>query len=1094
MMTVAPKPAPPACMQTDDALRESHLFLRASLDALPGHIAVLDEAGVILEINAAWRRFADENKFSSVNYGVGSSYLLYCDQIFLQAINPKICHQTCAQTCGAGISAVISGQQDMFEMEYPFRSPTEERWFVMRVTRFQSPGPIRIVIVHDDCTERKRAEITLREIESFSRSIINSSPDCIKVLDLDGNLLSLLSGQALLGIADIRPFINKSWLDFWAGEDRVAAQCAVASAAAGIIDSTNNFVGFFRTLDGTPKWWDVAITPILGEDGTPARLLSVSRDVTQRKRAEMNLAFLAAISHDMVLWTNIDEMMQIVGAKLAAHFNLSSCAFMDIEEAAEQVVITHDWHRDDVPSLIGTHRLPDFVGDEFVRMARSGEAIVVRNTATDARTTDAKFAALQIASFICVPLICDQQWRFALCLYHAAPYDWREDEIELTRELTARIWTKLARLHSEAELRESEAQHRNLFNSMDEGLAVIEIIFDEHGAPLDYRFLEVNPAFSQHTGMYDAVGKRMRELVPNIESYWVEIYAKVALTGLPVRYMNTAKEMDGRCFDVYAFRVGDADRHQVAVLFTNITDRKKIEDALRVSEARFRALFHLGPVAMYSCDAAGKPIEHNQLAVALWGMEPKLGTADEQFQSLIKFYLSDGTLMAHADTPMSQVLSGQSDLVRDQQMIIERADGSRITVMTNIVPIKDESGEITGAISCFYDITERSLLAIKALEQTATLADLNRRKDEFLAMLSHELRNPLAPIANAVQLLRLQHNEDPLQSRAHGIIERQVGQLTRLVDDLLEVSRITTGRIHLREERLALSVIVAHAVETVRPLIDQRRHLLKLTLPPTPIWLFADAARLEQVLVNLLTNAVKYTDEGGTVFLSIAQEDDEAVIRVRDTGVGITPELLPRIFDLFTQADQSLDRSQGGLGIGLCLVRRLVEMHHGSVVAHSIWGQGSEFVVRLPVEKNSALSPGAASVEPQSSGVSLRVLVVDDNVDTASTLVTLLELSGHVARMAHDGLVALDMAIEFQPDVVILDIGLPGINGFEVAKRLRAAHPQTMLVAMTGYGEASARQRSREVGFDHHLVKPARFEAVEEILNKVKPAPRPSAT
>ena len=271
------------------------------------------------------------------------------------------------------------------------------------------------------------------------------------------------------------------------------------------------------------------------------------------------------------------------------------------------------------------------------------------------------------------------------------------------------------------------------------------------------------------------------------------------------------------------------------------------------------------------------------------------------------------------------------------------------------------------------------------------------------------------------------------------------------------------------------------------PLIAAEQPNLKITFNMVP-------SLLEQVLVNLLTNAVKYTDEGGTVFLSIAQEDDEAVIRVRDTGVGITPELLPRIFDLFTQADQSLDRSQGGLGIGLCLVRRLVEMHHGSVVAHSIWGQGSEFTVRLPVEKNSALLRDAASAEPRPLGVSLRVLVVDDSVDTASTLVTLLELTGHVARMAHDGLVALDAAIEFQPDVVILDIGLPGINDFEVAKRLRTAHPQVVLVAMTGYGEASARQRSQEVGFDHHLVKPARFEAVEEILNKIKPAPRPSPT
>jgi CheY-like chemotaxis protein/anti-sigma regulatory factor (Ser/Thr protein kinase) len=363
------------------------------------------------------------------------------------------------------------------------------------------------------------------------------------------------------------------------------------------------------------------------------------------------------------------------------------------------------------------------------------------------------------------------------------------------------------------------------------------------------------------------------------------------------------------------------------------------------------------------------------------------------------------------------------------------------------------------------------------------LADLHRRKDEFLAMLSHELRNPLAPILNAVQLLRLQENEGALQQEARTIIERQVGQLTRLIDDLLEVSRITTGRIHLHQERVLLNGIVTNAVETVGPLIGRLRHSLNISSSPQPILVYGDAARLEQVVVNLLTNAAKYTDEGGNIWLSLEQEGDEAVLRVRDTGVGIAPELLPRIFDLFTQAERSLDRSQGGLGIGLCLVQRLVEMHRGRVEAVSSLGKGSEFVVRLPVLLTVAALPLPLTEKPRPSGPSLRVLVVD----AALSLVMLLKASGHDVSTAHDGQAALESAIKFHPNLILLDIGLPGTNGYEVAKKLRQQHDlqSIVLVAMTGYGQEADRERSHEAGFDHHLVKPAEFSKVQEILATV---------
>ena len=381
-------------------------------------------------------------------------------------------------------------------------------------------------------------------------------------------------------------------------------------------------------------------------------------------------------------------------------------------------------------------------------------------------------------------------------------------------------------------------------------------------------------------------------------------------------------------------------------------------------------------------------------------------------------------------------------------------------------------------------------------------------------MLSHELRSPLAPIANAVELLGLQEGtetETLVHKKARSIIERQLGHLQHLVDDLLEVSRITTGRVQLHREPTAVSTIVEGAVETVRPLIEQRRHELTVSLPPKSIWLYADAVRLEQVVVNLLTNAAKYTEEGGQVWLTVEEERRTPVpgirsqglevgridssltpawvlIRVRDTGVGIASALLPHIFDLFTQAERTLDRSQGGLGIGLALVQRLVEMHGGTVEASSTLGQGSEFVVRLPVVAPPEVQPSPPPAErAESNGPSLRVLVVDDSVDTVTTLAMLVRESGHEVRTAYDGSAVLEAALDFRPNVVLLDIGLPGLNGFEVAKQLRQqpALQNAVLVAMTGYGQTRDRQRSQEAGFDHHLVKPGDFGKVLEILATV---------
>ncbi len=388
---------------------------------------------------------------------------------------------------------------------------------------------------------------------------------------------------------------------------------------------------------------------------------------------------------------------------------------------------------------------------------------------------------------------------------------------------------------------------------------------------------------------------------------------------------------------------------------------------------------------------------------------------------------------------------------------------------------------------------ELILLAVEditAVRQRASeLAAANRRTDEFLAMLSHELRNPLAPIVSAVQLLGLQKNEDRHHLQARTIIERQVGRLTRLIDDLMEVSRITTGRIHLQQVRLEVKGIVENAVESVRSQLDQHQHNLTLSLPSDPIWLYADPTRLEQVIVNLLANAIKYTDKGGQIWLTVQREAGECVLSVRDTGVGMAPELLPHIFDLFTQAERSLDRSQGGLGIGLALVQRIVEMHQGRVDVSSTLGKGSEFVVRLPLMTAPAMqrTPSQEEEDKSSKKACLRILVTDDNEDSAQALELLLVALGHDVVATYDGPSALKAAAEFHPHLVLLDIGLPGMNGYEVATTMRqqANFKNVVLVAVSGYGQDSDQQRSTEAGFDHYLIKPPDFNQLQKILTTV---------
>ena len=373
----------------------------------------------------------------------------------------------------------------------------------------------------------------------------------------------------------------------------------------------------------------------------------------------------------------------------------------------------------------------------------------------------------------------------------------------------------------------------------------------------------------------------------------------------------------------------------------------------------------------------------------------------------------------------------------------------------------------------------------KLAQSEEALRDADRRKDEFLAMLGHELRNPLAPIRNALQIMNRPGVSDSVLCWGRELIDRQIDHLTRLVDDLLDVSRIVRGKISLQETVLDMTAVVDQAVEASRPLIEARRHQLSVSVSEKPVWVRGDFVRLAQAISNLLNNAAKYTDEGGCIHLDIEPSEQWISVRVRDNGIGIPPNVLPHVFDLFTQANHSLDRTHGGLGIGLTLVKRLIEMHGGRVEAHSEGlGHGSEFIVHLPRHIMPAQPETRGSPSDLVGSAPLRVLVVDDNQDAAETLAFLMRLEGHTVEVAFDGPTALSEAKKLRPQVVLLDVGMPGMDGYEVVRELRAREPtkSAVIVALTGYGQPEDRARAKDAGFDDHLTKPIDSSLLTKIL------------
>ena len=536
-------------------------------------------------------------------------------------------------------------------------------------------------------------------------------------------------------------------------------------------------------------------------------------------------------------------------------------------------------------------------------------------------------------------------------------------------------------------------------------------------------------------------------------------------------------------------RFEETDRRSFAgavLVLRDVTASARAEDALRESQERYRAFIEQSSEGIWRFELE-EPISIDLPVEEQIDLAYQRGVLAECNRVMAQMYgLSDESEIVGAR--LGQLLpSSDPHNIKYLRNFIESgyrltgaesheldAEGNPKVFLNNLVGVV-EDGHLVRAWGSQLDITEQKRLEEELRRRAEELVGADRRKDQFLAMLAHELRNPLAPIRNSVELMRQVETLDPTFQPSREMVERQVKHLARLVDDLLDVSRITQGSIRLRKEVVDLGTIVQRAVEGTRPLVESRAHELSLQLPAETLRIEADSTRLEQVVSNLINNAAKYTMPGGHIWVTAACEGDEAVVRVRDTGIGVPPDVLDRVFEPFVQqTDGSLARTNGGLGVGLTLVRSLIEMHGGRVEAESPGlGQGSEFVVRLP-----AHLPAEATLpaEPSAANATrpLKVLVVEDNIDAAESLATLLRLWNHDVSVVHDGRSALEAAREQQPEVVLLDIGLPGLDGYQVARRLRdeIGLDHALLVAMTGYGQPEDRRRSQEAGIQYHFVKP----------------------
>ena len=620
-------------------------------------------------------------------------------------------------------------------------------------------------------------------------------------------------------------------------------------------------------------------------------------------------------------------------------------------------------------------------------------------------------------------------------------------------------------------LQASEERHRTILESISDGFIAVG---------REWQFTYANPQaehiLSRAPG--ELLGKVLWDEYPGLAgSEFERVYRRVVATR--VAESVTAYYPDhARWYEVRAYPAADG----LSIYFRDVTDQQRAEEQVRQAaeaNAKFRTMFQQGSQFAGILALDGTVVEANRLCLDACGFtrEEVIGRPFWE----CGWWNRSPELMEMVRGAFVEAAAGRLFRTESSYFL---ADGSERFVDLILAPVTDDAGRVLFVVPTGTDVTER-----KRAEEA--LRDADRRKDDFIALLAHELRNPLAPLRNGLQVMRLAGDNATAVAQARAMMDRQLGHMVRLIDDLLDISRISRNKMELRRVPVLLSDVVSNAVETARPAIEAAEHELTVSLPPQPIFLDADLTRLAQVFSNLLTNSAKYTERGGRIWLSADSRNGTVTVSVRDSGIGIPADALPCIFDMFSQVDRSIERSTGGLGIGLALVKALVEMHGGTVAAASAGqGQGSEFTVRLPVLESPSepLEVRTPDEVRAVRGPKRHVLVVDDNRDSAASMALMLKLLGDEVITAHDGIEAMEAAERFRPEFILMDVGMPRLNGFEATRRIREQPwgRSVVIIALTGWGQEGDRIQSREAGCDGHLVKPVSLPELEKLLTELK--------
>jgi len=875
------------------------------------------------------------------------------------------------------------------------------------------------------------------------------------------------------------------WPETW---DLIGPQIEHVMSGRGSTWHENQLIPFIRNGRREDVYWTYGYSPI--PDPTAAGgiggTLVVCTETTNQVRNDQRQRFLVDLGDALRQHTDARRIVATATEAIGRWLGASRVGYGQVQ-ADDQTIVLETNYTAGVAPIIGRFALNDFGAHQIARHRR-GETVVCNDVSLDPLTDFAPWNAIDTRAFVSVPLVRDGRFRASLFINDRQPRVWSEHEVAMTEWVASRIWEAVERAQAEREL----LQTTQRFEMTLQG-SFVTLAYQD----LDLRYTWLyNSAFRQT--LTEAIGRTDAELFRPEEAAVLVALKREVIRSRERRRQSVSVTPEGirRHFDLLVEPIIGADGavEGVRCASFDITELKATEIALRESEERLRL-------------ATAATIEREERLATLANAMPQLvwigrpdGTLEYVNRRLCEYIGFPEAVAKSADIwqqvihrddwePLGELWS--AGIASGKPYTLEQRlrghDGVYRWFLIRAEPEVDATGRVVRWYGTCTDVDEAKRLEKHLLATEAALREVDVRKDLFLATLSHELRNPLAPIRNAAEILDSPALPPQRLQWAQDVIQRQVKHMALLLDDLLDVARITQGKLELKKSQVSLTSIVAAAVEAARPLIDDKKHHLTIDLPASVPVVEADPLRLSQVLSNLLTNAAKYTDPGGHIALAGHVDANEVRLTVKDDGIGIPPESLGRIFDMFSQVDSRSMRSEGGLGIGLSLVKRLVELHGGTTEAASGGvARGSEFTIRLPlttVESDGTARRDTDAVQP--IAVSRRVLVADDNRDAADSLAMLLEIDGHEVRVAHGGRAALALAQTFRPEVVLLDIGMPDLSGYEVATQLRR-EPWAAgihLVALTGWGQEGDRQRTRDAGFDRHLTKPIDPDTLSSLLS-----------